>query len=131
MTYQAWIDQQYPTAESARGHCAEATLAMRRAFPELTRVRGHYVCTFWGERAHWWLTAPDGRIVDPTVRQFPSATLDQTCVAASYIPWVEGALEPTGRCLECGADTFHGRSSCSDACAHALEAYYNHALRRR
>ena len=30
------------------GRCAEATLAMAAAFPELTRVRGHYLCWVWG-----------------------------------------------------------------------------------
>ena len=40
--------------------------------PTLTLVRGHYICPYWGERAHWWCRRPDGTIVDPTVTQFPT-----------------------------------------------------------
>lgn len=52
------------------GMCAEHTLAMQQKFPELVRIRGHYDCPFHGKICHWWLVAPNGEIVDPTVSQF-------------------------------------------------------------
>ena len=42
------------------GKCREVTENMAAAFPQLTRVRGHYYCDSWGERAHWWLVEPLG-----------------------------------------------------------------------
>ena len=71
--YRAWCAVHVgTTAEDCYGRCAWATLAMQIAFPELIRVRGHYLCLIWGERDHWWLTTPEGEIVDPTAAQFPS-----------------------------------------------------------
>ncbi len=43
--YADWIAA---NVKESRGRCAEATLAMAAAFPELTRVRGHYLCWVWG-----------------------------------------------------------------------------------
>lgn len=55
-----------------RGKCKEMSEALVAADPSLRLVRGHYVCPFWGEQAHWWCVKPSGEIVDPTVAQFPS-----------------------------------------------------------
>lgn len=98
------------------GACEDATRIMVGVFPELTRVRGHYVCLSWGLREHWWLVEFDGSIVDPTAAQFP-------CSGTSvYIPWEEGAEEPRGKCINCGEYVFSGRITCCRACAddHAL-----------
>ena len=39
-------------------------------------VRGHYWCPLWDkDEPHWWCVKPDGTIVDPTARQFPSKGL--------------------------------------------------------
>ena len=92
------------------GRCAEVTDAMVVAFPELRRVRGHYLCPFWGRRAHWWCVAPGGEIVDPTAAQFPSKG------EGAYVPWVEGSPEPTGKCMNCGEETFHGANFCCEKC---------------
>ena len=27
----------------------------------------------WGKQAHWWTIKPDGAIVDPSIKQFPTA----------------------------------------------------------
>lgn len=113
--YSEWIASN--VTGSGYGQCAEVTLAMAAAFPELRRVRGHYYCFAWGERTHWWLVAPDGRIVDPTAGQFPSAGRGE------YVPWVEGAEEPTGKCPECGGYVYGGGTMCSDSCARAYERY--------
>lgn len=113
--YQDWIDQ---NVDDAYGECAAVTQAMADQFPELTRVRGHYYCFSWGERAHWWLT--DGEeIVDPTAKQFPSRG------KGAYVPWVDGTPEPTGICANCGEPAFNGDTVCSDACGNACCGHGN------
>jgi hypothetical protein len=74
--YATWIAVH--VCGSVRGRCAAWTTRMQRAFPELTRVAGLVTRTDLTPaqvlpwlRGHWWLTTPDGRIVDPTQRQFP------------------------------------------------------------
>jgi len=59
------------------GKCYEMSVAAVAADPELTLVRGWYICPIWGERQHWWTTRPDGSIFDPTVEQFPSKGLGE------------------------------------------------------
>lgn len=90
----------------ACGQCAVHTELMAEEFPELTRVRGHYHCPIWGVREHWWLTL-NGHVIDPTAAQFPSKG------HGDYVPWVEGAAEPTGMCLNCG-DYCYGTSCCEE-----------------
>src|SRR5262245_58758582 len=84
------------------GNCAEYTLMMLAAFPELKRVRGHYMdivrgqeTLFLGEQPHWWLIDPQGEIVDPTDAQFASLG------KGIYIEWDESQPEPTGKCPNC------------------------------
>lgn len=55
-----------------RGKCKEMCEALIQSDPSLTIVRGHYFCPFWGEQAHWWTVDKDGKIIDPTAKQFPS-----------------------------------------------------------
>ena len=117
MTYDEWIEQNVPDHTAAYGKCADVTEAMAAAFPELRRVRGHYYCTAWGERSHWWLVTPSGEVVDPTAKQFPSAG------HGYYEPWIEGAEEPSGKCPNCGGMVYGGGTVCSDDCARAYTAY--------
>ena len=57
-----------------RGRCHELSMAACEKDPTLRLVRGHYFCPIWNrEEPHWWCVKPDGTIVDPTARQFPSA----------------------------------------------------------
>lgn len=108
--YQQWIDEHVPTEESALGSCAEVTLAMVEAFPELTRVRGHYFCPLWNrDREHWWCATNEGAVIDPTVKQFPS----KGC--GIYEPWDESLPEPTGKCLECGEYCYEDNTFCCPA----------------
>ena len=109
--YAEWIAA---NVKDTRGTCREVTARMAAAFPELTRVRGHYYCWVWGERAHWWLTTPDDRIIDPTAAQFPSKGNGE------YVPWLEGQPEPTGRCANCGNDCFNGDTCCTEFCSNLL-----------
>lgn len=108
-----------PTQESAYGQCAEITQLMITDFPELRRVRGHYYCSMWGKRSHWWCVAPDGSVVDPTAIQFPSRG------AGEYVPHEEGSPEPTGKCPNCGGYCYEGRDLCSAACRWSYMAYLN------
>ena len=113
--YEQWVAEN--VTSDGYGQCAELTLRMEAAFPELTRVRGHYSCPVWGERAHWWLIATDGKVVDPTKAQFPS----NGC--GVYDSWTEGEEEPTGKCPNCGGYIYGGRAVCSDKCHHEYIAY--------
>jgi hypothetical protein len=75
-----------------RGRCKELAEACSAADPSLRLVRGFYLCPLWGKQAHWWTVKPDGTIVDPTVRQFPTAG-----VGAEYEEYY-GTIE----CENCG-----------------------------
>lgn len=55
-----------------RGKCKEMSESLVSKNPELRLVRGFYICPVWGEEQHWWTEKPDGTIVDPTCKQFPS-----------------------------------------------------------
>ena len=111
--YAAWIAE---NVTETYGTCCEITERMAAAFPNLTRIRGHYYCWSWGERAHWWLV--DGEeIVDPTAAQFPSKGCGE------YVPWVEGSPEPTGYCPNCGGTVYDGNTCCSERCHDAYVAY--------
>jgi hypothetical protein len=107
VTYDEWILKHWHGR--ARGRCAEATIAMVVAFPELRRVRGHY-----DGAEHWWCVAPDGSVVDPTASQFWNNGLGE------YIAWIEGSEEPVGKCINCGeyswASKGGNRSVCSVRC---------------
>jgi hypothetical protein len=76
-----------------RGKCREMSEELCRQDPTLTLVRGHYHCPAWGEQPHWWCVRPDGTVVDPTARQFPSKG------AGEYVPF-DGIVS----CAECGKE---------------------------
>jgi hypothetical protein len=115
VTYAEWIKAN--VEDDGYGKCAEVTLAMAAEFPELRRVRGHYFCSSWGMRSHWWLLAPDGSVIDPTAAQFPSRGV------GIYFKWNEGDEEPTGKCANCGEYVYGVNSFCSDECARETERY--------
>lgn len=75
-----------------RGRCKELAEAAIAADPSLMLVRGFYLCPLWGKQAHWWCVKPDGTIVDPSVKQFPTGG-----VGAEYIEF-DGTIE----CEYCG-----------------------------
>lgn len=113
--YQRWIEAN--VKDDGYGQCAEVTAAMASAFPELRRVRGHYYCTVWGQRTHWWLVDRDGARVDPTATQFPSKGV------GVYEEWAEGEEEPSGKCQNCSGYVYGGGTVCSDQCAREYERY--------
>lgn len=104
--YQQWIAAHQPT--DPRGQCVTVTKQMAEAFPELRRVRGHYLCAFEGRRTHWWLVTPSGEIIDPTVEQFADRGGD-------YEEYT--GPEPTGQCLNCGELCFGSEAFCDAECA--------------
>jgi len=130
VTYEEWIAANVPLEPIlARGKCFGATQKMAAAFPELRRVRGHYLCPSWGRQEHWWCIAPDGTIVDPTGHQFPSATRisgGALVVLGVYEPLPDDAEEPIGKCLVCGGYCWASESApsayaCSSECMDQLE----------
>lgn len=56
-----------------RGKCKEMCEDLLCDDPTLKLVRGFYHCPFWGKQAHWWCVDENGKIVDPTIKQFPSS----------------------------------------------------------
>lgn len=106
--YAEWIAAEVPA--NPIGLCAAVTATMAEQFPELKRVRGHYYCHAWGNRAHWWLVTEQGEIVDPTAAQFPSGGL------GLYEEYAEGSPEPSGKCAGCGGYVYGGGSFCSGEC---------------
>ncbi len=121
--YEQWIEQ-WVADNRAYGQCQEATTAMVEAFPELTIVPGRVSCD-WGQRAHWWLTDPNGYIVDPTVSQFGAVF--------SYHPWKPGDEVRVGKCMNCGDEIWRSvqvldppsknECICNKNCADEFEAY--------
>lgn len=114
-TYNKWITDNIKN--NGLGQCAKATEIMNNDFPELVRVRGHYNCPIWGLREHWWLTTPEGNIIDPTARQFPSKGF------GDYTPWDESREEPTGTCPNCGGYAYNGNTTCSEKCFKEYKTY--------
>ena len=98
-----------------RGRGKELCAAAVEADPTLTLVRGHYFERMWPsdpEQPHWWCVKPDGTIVDPSVRQFPSNGI------GAYIPF-NGIVA----CSNCGKEMQEDEASydsnycfCSTSC---------------
>lgn len=118
--YRKWIE--INVTGSGYGQCAETTLKMLEAFPELVRVRGYYYDCVWGPREHWWLITSTGEVIDPTKAQFP----DQD---GTYEELPRNAEEPVGQCMNCGEYCFESlggtTNTCSDKCSRETEACYN------
>lgn len=79
--------------ERYRGKCYEMSVAACDEDPSLTLVRGWYHCPIWGKQDHWWCVSHDGKIFDPTVKQFPSKGIGQ-------YERFRGVVE----CAECGKE---------------------------
>lgn len=83
------VQQDYKTY---RGRCFELATKAAAQDPTLTLVRGYYFCPLWcTEEQHWWCVDAQGRVVDPSRLQFPSAGL------GIYTPF-DGTVE----CANCG-----------------------------
>lgn len=82
--------------EKYRGKCKEYVDALVANDSTLRAVRGWYECPMWGSQQHWWCEDVNGNIIDPTVKQFPTAG-----VCAEYREY-DGIMT----CEQCG-DDFH------------------------
>lgn len=69
--YDMWIASYIAAGNPIIGQCLPVCEKMQDHFPELV-LHGGYAWTQWGCDLHYWLTAPDGSIVDPTESQFGS-----------------------------------------------------------
>jgi len=107
--------------EYGSGRCRDEALKLARDDRSLTVVRGWATPVGGAMIEHWWLIDQDGKVVDPTVDQFPARPV--------YIPECVGV--PPERpalmylCPNCG-DTHTGDFSvdvCSDRCARAYASY--------
>ena len=99
--YKDWITEHYPTKESARLQCEQATIEMQADFPELKRVRGSALVGL-SYRPHWWLVDNKGVIVDPTSHQWDTEVIE-------YCELPEDAEEPLGKCINCGELSYKSR----------------------
>jgi len=100
-----------------RGKCKEYVEVLIAYDKTLKAVRGHYICPIWGSQAHWWCVKPDGTIIDPTAKQFPSKGR-----TGEYIPF-DGKLI----CENCGKEVLEENAHingnyacCSYSCAMRL-----------
>lgn len=115
--YGAWVEafeQQHNGF--MRGLCHEAANEMKSAFPELVIKQGFAHVPAWGAKSrqqHWWLETASGEVVDPTASQFEGP------VEYEFIDLSRPDLKdivPTGRCMECGGDTYHREDFCNTGC---------------
>ena len=104
--YEQWIAE---NTDDVIGKCEDVTKEMQEVFPELYRVRGFYHCSPILKREHWWLKDKNGKIIDPTKKQFISD-------GGTYEEWNEGAEEPSGKCLNCGDYCYKGSNFCKSEC---------------
>lgn len=95
-----------------RGKCREMSEALVKENPSLRLVRGHYFCPFWGEQAHWWTVDSEGKVIDPTARQFPSKGTGEYIEFNGIIPCSECGTEMK----EAEADIEGNYAFCSDRC---------------
>lgn len=79
MTYEKWIDSNYPDKQSCYNNCQKATIDMMHAFPELKLRVG--ICN---GAYHCWLLNNLDEIVDPTKKQF-SEPLIYNEIAARFL----------------------------------------------
>jgi hypothetical protein len=88
-----------------RGKCKEICEALIEKDPTLTLVRGHYLEPFWNtDEEHFWCVDKNGKIVDPTVEQFPSKGLGIYTPFDGYV-----SCESCGKQLEEKEATIAGR----------------------
>lgn len=118
--YANWIRDNVD-ASDCRNTCETKTREMVEAFPELQRVRGHYIDVIDGSRPHWWCKTEEGVIVDPTASQFNPY--------GDYEEIDESLGELTGRCPNCSDGLcYDGAGVCSKKCHDEYVAYLNRSM---
>ena len=96
-----------------RGKCKELAEEAVQADHSLRLVRGFNDCPMWGKQAHWWAVKLDGSIVDPSVKQFPTAG-----AGAEYVEFDgQAECEYCHKCVpEAEAYTYPPHIYCSYEC---------------
>lgn len=122
--YNEYIESHHGTYEKTYGKCREACEAMAKEFPELRIAKGHADTLGWGRRAHWWLVADNGSIIDPTRKQFPGVY--------NYDEWEPGKEVCVGKCCNCGGEIWEAvqdlehienKMLCGPSCERAYQIY--------
>jgi hypothetical protein len=102
MRYQAWINREYPTCESALAKCKEACHRMKEVFPELQITNGFVHFAFCEKREHWWCKNSRGDIIDPTAIQFLEYIGEPVMEYEEIAEDHDARKYPKKRCMECG-----------------------------
>jgi len=114
--YEEWIEK--TTLEKKINRCKELCIEMNDIFPELRLCSGFVTLAARPKllEDHWWLTTPDGEIVDPTANQW-------LCPIIDYIDTEEEDFEPTGRCQGNGCNKlcYDDDEYCSRECDYHSE----------
>ncbi len=126
--YTRWIEVYFQKCKGfVRGKCGEATTLMVEAFPELRRAAGFVHCG-WGRDQHFWCVDPDGEVIDPTAAQFGGVIFQYEELDLND-PKTRAKV-PTGRCPNCGEDTYSGRYLCDENCEREYAAYVDRESRQ-
>lgn len=127
--YKKWIDQNYPTTESALGNCHQACKAMKQAFPELEQTNGFAHLSYNNvEQPHWWLKDSKGNIVDPTYRQFEGHLILEYQEIDDSHP---ARNHPRRKCCNCGEYFYETPEAikfspcCTNRCVQEYTDYLN------
>ncbi len=131
----AWIAEHFPTAESASCRCCSAARELAAAFPGQLREAAGYFGLYGIEHA-WCVDLLTGNVVDPTGIQFTARlrySIQDWTKPGAYQELTRDEIEryvPSGVCMDCGADVYHGKTFCSDECERATMAYLNSSAAR-
>lgn len=115
--YLHWIERNVP--KDCLNLCGPMVSEMAEKFPELRKACGEVLISTGYWRPHWWLVAPDGEIIDPTVAQFSSEYYGLHTYVVEYN---EFDRQPTGKCPQCGEYCFDGEEV-HEQCFEAYKAY--------
>ena len=73
--FKSYVGSEETDYSKYRGKCKQFVDEPVAKDTSLRAVRGYYHCPIWGKQAHWWAEDKDGKIIDPTVKQFPQKVL--------------------------------------------------------
>lgn len=123
LKYKNWINQKFPTAESALNQCKEACIEMKKQFPELILTNGLIQVGIEKDmRNHWWLRDSNDKIIDPTAHQYNLFNLN--IVFYSEIDDNHDLRNFTqGRCCNCGERYFIGKNNWNNSTVCSNECY--------
>ena len=114
--YKEWIDNYQGNIFRK---CIEVTNEMKEAFPELEIVKGMVtIVEDFNDYPHQWLKNEQGKIVDPTAKQWLGIV--------EYKEIREADDKPVGKCPNCGKwvyGRFYNGMFCNELCSKAYENY--------